>query len=87
MVIFHPFGFSPFLSWISPAPIMFFKESILYLRFTGQKSIMITMYIFVFTIPRSYTVSIGKAASRRHGAEGRQKAEAGHPPRWKAEGI
>lgn len=35
------------------------------------------MYVFVFTIPRSYTVSIGKAASRRHGAEGWQKAEAG----------
>lgn len=44
------------------------KRVFLYLRFTGQKSIAITMYVFVFIIPHSYTVSVWKAASMRHGA-------------------
>lgn len=63
--------FQVWFCFVSFPLITFFKESILYLRFTGQKSIMITMFIFVFIIPHSYTVSVWKAASMRHRASRR----------------
>lgn len=55
---------------------------------------MITMYVFVFMIPHSYTVSVWKAATRRHRAEGRQKLgillggkQKGSDPRVSGPGI
>lgn len=78
MVTFHPFCFSPFMDLPHPHHILQREYSLPQVYWT--KSIMITMYVFVSRYLAAI-VSIGKAASRRHRAEGRRKAEAGHPPR------